>query len=228
MVWNIELQRIVTLFASVLLLGGLLGGCASDGPRTYLTWYPASDAPVRPHASATLHPIRPVQQKAALDCPPAHSKPAWYTASALPPLTTPHAPAAAIYAGAPTFAWPITGPVILDYGTSSNGQRNDGINIAAPYGTPIRASAAGTITYAGNELRGYGNLILIKHDDGYVTAYAHAQRIVVSRGDTVLKGQIIAYAGDSGDVTSPQLHFEIRRGVQPVNPHTLLLASRSS
>src|SRR6185295_15962501 len=149
MVWNIELQRLVTLFASVLLVGVLLGGCASDGPRTHLTWYPASDAPVRPHATATLHPIRPVQQTATLDCPPVRTKPAWYTASALPPLSTPHAQATSIYTGAPTFAWPITGPVILDYGTSRNGQRNDGINIAAPYGTPIRASAAGTITYAG-------------------------------------------------------------------------------
>jgi murein DD-endopeptidase MepM/ murein hydrolase activator NlpD len=115
--------------------------------------------------------------------------------------------------------------VISDFGTESNGERNDGINIAAQPGTPIRAAAAGTISYAGNELRGYGNLILIKHDDGYVTAYAHAERITVQRGDTVTKGEIIAYAGSTGDVTSPQLHFEIRHGVQPVNPRSLLMAS---
>jgi murein DD-endopeptidase MepM/ murein hydrolase activator NlpD len=125
----------------------------------------------------------------------------------------------------PTFVWPLTGRVISDFGTESNGERNDGINIAAQPGTPIRAAAAGTISYAGNELRGYGNLILIKHDDGYVTAYAHAERITVQRGDTVTKGQIIAYAGSTGDVTSPQLHFEIRHGVQPVNPRSLLVAS---
>ncbi|MGZ5939746.1 MAG: murein hydrolase activator EnvC family protein, partial [Rhizomicrobium sp.] len=123
---------------------------------------------------------------------------------------------------------PVAGRVISDFGTNGSGQRNDGINIAAPLGTPIRAAASGTISYAGNELRGYGNLILIKHDDGYVTAYAHAERIVVNRGDTVTKGQIIAYAGSTGDVTSPQLHFEIRHGVQPVNPRTMLMASNAS
>jgi len=111
---------------------------------------------------------------------------------------------------------------------NGNGQRNDGINIAAPLGTPIRAAASGTISYAGNELKGYGNLILIKHDDGYVTAYAHAESIVVNRGDTVTKGQIIGYAGTTGDVTTPQLHFEIRHGVQPVNPRTMLMASNAS
>jgi len=122
----------------------------------------------------------------------------------------------------------MSGRVISDFGVSGSGQRNDGINIAAPLGTPIRAAAAGTVSYAGNELKGYGNLILIKHDNGYVTAYAHAESIVVNLGDTVAKGQIIAYAGTTGDVSTPQLHFEIRHGVQPLNPRSMLLASNAS
>jgi murein DD-endopeptidase MepM/ murein hydrolase activator NlpD len=125
------------------------------------------------------------------------------------------------------FEWPVAGHVIAAFGSYGNGERNDGINIAANLGEPIHAAAAGTVTYAGNELKGYGNLVLIRHDDGYVTAYAHAQNISVNRGDRVEKGQIIGTAGETGDVTSPQLHFEIRRGVQPVDPKPLLMASSS-
>ncbi|MBN9554670.1 MAG: M23 family metallopeptidase [Alphaproteobacteria bacterium] len=128
---------------------------------------------------------------------------------------------------APSFVWPVSGPVISDFGGPANGERNDGINIATAMDTPIHAAASGTITYAGNELKDYGNLVLIKHQDGYVTAYAHADRLVVSRGDVVSRGQIIGYAGRSGDVSSPQLHFEIRRDTQPVNPKPLLMARSS-
>jgi murein DD-endopeptidase MepM/ murein hydrolase activator NlpD len=126
------------------------------------------------------------------------------------------------------FIWPLNGAVISTFGSFGNGERNDGINIAAKMGEPIHASAGGTVTYAGNELKGYGNLILIRHDDGYVTAYAHAQSIGVHRGDHVDKGQVIGLAGATGDVDSPQLHFEIRRGVDPVDPKPLLMADRAS
>jgi murein DD-endopeptidase MepM/ murein hydrolase activator NlpD len=125
------------------------------------------------------------------------------------------------------FEWPVAGHIISAFGTYGTGERNDGINIAATLGEPIHAAAAGTVTYAGNELKGYGNLVLIRHDDGYVTAYAHAQSISVNRGDRVEKGQVIGLAGATGDVASPQLHFEIRRGVQPVDPKPLLMASSS-
>ncbi len=127
--------------------------------------------------------------------------------------------------GGGRFVWPVVGRVILPFGGGGNGERNDGINIAAAAGTPIHAAAAGTVTYAGNELKGYGNLVLIQHDDGYVTAYAHAESISVERGDRVGKGQVIGLAGATGDVDRPQLHFEIRKGVQPINPR-LLLASK--
>ena len=128
---------------------------------------------------------------------------------------------------APVFVWPVAGNVISNFGAIGNGERNDGINIATPMDTPIHAAAGGTVTYSGNELKNYGNLVLIKHEDGYVTAYAHADKLLVSRGDTVTKGQVIGYSGSSGDVTSPQLHFEIRHDTQPVNPK-LLLVARSS
>jgi murein DD-endopeptidase MepM/ murein hydrolase activator NlpD len=122
------------------------------------------------------------------------------------------------------FIWPVSGTVIDNFGAISGGEKNDGINIAAATGTPIRAAQSGTISYAGNELRNYGNLILIKHDDGYITAYAHADRISVSKGQHVEQGEVIGYAGSSGDVTRPQLHFEIRRDSRPVDPRLFLAA----
>ena len=125
------------------------------------------------------------------------------------------------YSGPLHFIWPVAGHVISSFGETANGGRNDGINISATVGEPIRAAAAGNVIYAGNELKGYGNLVLIRHEDGYVTAYAHAERIAVVRGTHVKKGEVIGYAGSTGDVTRPQLHFEIRRGVRPVDPKPL-------
>ncbi len=141
---------------------------------------------------------------------------------------TQSAPVAPESYGSVHFGWPVEGPVISAFGSSSNGERNDGINIAVKSGEPIHAAAAGTVTYSGNELKGYGNLVLIRHDDGYVTAYAHADSITVNRGDRVEKGQVIGYAGSTGDVDRPQLHFEIRHGVEPVDPKPLLTADRTS
>ncbi|MEI9997199.1 MAG: M23 family metallopeptidase [Rhizomicrobium sp.] len=225
------------LAAAVLLSAGLLSGCVADSPRTQLDWYPASDHHAPRSRIATAAPPAPRRvhrapvQRVALDCPVPKAKPnstpAWYNAAnnpapAVQPVT--YAPPA----GALAFGWPLAGTVVADYGSNVSGERNAGIDIAAPVGTPIHAAASGQISYAGNELRGYGNLVLIKHDDGYVTAYAHADRITVNRGDHVEKGQVIGYSGQTGDVTSPQLHFEIRKGVQPVNPRSLLAASRAS
>lgn len=124
------------------------------------------------------------------------------------------------------FLWPVKGSVISPYGASANGERNDGINIAVPDGVPVLAADAGTVSYVGNELKGYGNLVLIRHDNGYVTAYAHTGQITVTRSQHVARGEIIAYAGETGDVSEPQLHFEIRRGTTPVDPKPLLIASR--
>jgi murein DD-endopeptidase MepM/ murein hydrolase activator NlpD len=118
----------------------------------------------------------------------------------------------------PTFRWPVRGKVITGYGAKTNGKSNDGINLAVPEGTPVKAAEDGVVAYSGNELKGYGNLVLVRHSNGYVTAYAHASELLVKRGDTIKRGQIIAKSGQSGEVGSPQLHFEIRKGSQPVDP----------
>jgi murein DD-endopeptidase MepM/ murein hydrolase activator NlpD len=116
----------------------------------------------------------------------------------------------------PTFRWPVRGKVITSYGAKTNGKSNDGINLAVPEGTPVKAAEDGVVAYSGNELKGYGNLVLVRHSNGYVTAYAHASELMVKRGDTIKRGQIIAKSGQSGEVGSPQLHFEIRKGSSPV------------
>ena len=118
----------------------------------------------------------------------------------------------------PTFRWPVRGKVITGYGAKTNGKANDGINLAVPEGTPIKAAEDGVVAYSGNELKGYGNLVLVRHSNGYVTAYAHASELLVKRGDAIKRGQVIAKSGQSGEVGSPQLHFEIRKGSQPVDP----------
>jgi murein DD-endopeptidase MepM/ murein hydrolase activator NlpD len=125
-------------------------------------------------------------------------------------------------AGAGTFRWPVRGRVIATFGPKPNGLQNDGINLAVPEGTPVKAADDGVVAYAGNELKGYGNLVLVRHSNGFVTAYAHASEILVKRGETVKRGQVIAKSGQTGNVTSPQLHFEIRKGATPVDPSQYL------
>lgn len=116
-----------------------------------------------------------------------------------------------------TFAWPVKGQIVSDFGSG-----NDGINIAGPAGTAVKAADAGTVAYAGNELKGYGHLILIKHPGGWITAYAHNRKLLVKKNDSVKKGQKIAEMGDTGHVKTPQLHFEIRYKAKVVNPRTYL------
>ncbi len=113
----------------------------------------------------------------------------------------------------PEFRWPARGRIIQGF---RNG--NEGINIAVPEGTSVKAAEAGVVAYAGSELKGYGNLVLIKHPNGYVSAYAHNGDVSVKRGETVKRGQTIARSGQSGNVSSPQLHFELRKGSTPVDP----------
>jgi murein DD-endopeptidase MepM/ murein hydrolase activator NlpD len=120
------------------------------------------------------------------------------------------------------FSWPLNGRVLAGYGAVTGGGHNDGINIAAPRGTPIVAMEGGTVAYAGNELRGYGNLILIKHAEGWISAYGHCDELLVKKGDQVHRGTVIAKVGATGNVNEPQLHFELRRGKQPVDPRRFL------
>src|SRR6266511_1585446 len=122
----------------------------------------------------------------------------------------------------PKFRWPANGRVIAGYGATPNGQQNDGINISLPENTPVKAAEDGVVAYAGNELKGYGNLVLVRHPNGYVTAYAHTKELLVKRGDQVKRGQPIARSGQTGNVTAPQLHFEIRKGASPLDPMRFL------
>jgi murein DD-endopeptidase MepM/ murein hydrolase activator NlpD len=124
--------------------------------------------------------------------------------------------------------WPVKGKIISDYGAKPNGLKNEGINIAVPEGTGVRAAESGVVAYAGNELKGYGNLVLIRHEGGWVTAYAHAKELFVKRGDIVKRGDVIAKAGQTGSVSSPQLHFEVRKGATAMDPLKFLASTTAS
>ena len=114
------------------------------------------------------------------------------------------------------------------YGVAAGGAHNDGINIAAPKGAPVAAIDGGVVAYAGNELRGYGNLVLVKHPSGWISAYAHCEELLVKKGDKVSPGQTIARVGATGGVTEPQLHFELRRGKKAVDPREFLTPAPSA
>ena len=117
-----------------------------------------------------------------------------------------------------TFIWPARGEIISRFGKNQDGQKNDGIDLSVPEGTPVLASASGEVIYASNGLADYGNLILIRHSNGFVSAYAHNQQLLVQRGERVRQGQVIGKAGKTGSVKTPQLHFELRNGKTPVDP----------
>jgi murein DD-endopeptidase MepM/ murein hydrolase activator NlpD len=120
------------------------------------------------------------------------------------------------------FKMPVDGKIISSYGPKSGGLHNDGINIAAPLGAPIVSGQSGVVAYTGDGIEGYGNLILIRHDKGYMSAYAHLDRIAVKRGDILKQGQKIGTVGQTGNVDRPQLHFEIRKGAKALNPKVYL------
>lgn len=120
------------------------------------------------------------------------------------------------------FESPVEGNIVSGYGPKNNGLHNDGINIAAPRGTPVRSAENGVVVYVGNDLKGSGNLILVRHDDGWMSAYAHLDKAVIKRGDVINRGQEIGTVGDTGFVDSPQLHFELRRGTKALNPQVYL------
>ena len=129
-----------------------------------------------------------------------------------------------IHDSTPSFRWPVRGRIIEHFGPKGNGQQNDGINLAVPEGTPVKAAEDGVVAYAGNELKGYGNLLLVRHANGYVTAYAHSKELLVKRGEEVKRGQVVAKSGQTGNVDTPQLHFEVRKGQSPLNPIPMLKA----
>lgn len=173
---------------------------------------PIASAPTAapPPSSAAAEPPAAIGDQARLDA-----------AEPREAVTTPPPPRAGR-----NFYWPLKGTILSDFGSKPGGLHNDGINISAQRGTPIRASENGVVVYAGNELRGFGNLLLVRHAGGWMTAYGHADELLVGRGDQVKRGQIIARVGSTGNVNAPQLHFEIRRGSRAVNPTDFLDQSR--
>ena len=163
---------------------------------------------------AKLDPPKTTPKKGAVDPTPTGNVRGAGTPAAAP-LTGEQADASGV---APEFRWPARGRIIQ--GFKSGG--NDGINISVPEGTSVRAAENGTVAYAGSELKGYGNLVLIRHPNGFVSAYANNGELNVKRGDVVKRGQVIAKSGQSGNVSSPQLHFELRKGSTPVDPTSYL------
>ncbi len=173
-------------------------------------------AAIAPSPSPSAAPPAPPPANDPIPQPP----PAQAVQQNASPAAVPPEPAAVSGHG---FMWPVKGEVVLEFGPQPNkGQNNDGINIAAARGTPVRAAENGVVAYVGNELKGFGNLILIKHRDGWMTAYAHNEGVAVHRGEQVKRGQQIAAVGSTGSVTSPQLHFEIRHGTEAVDPTDVL------
>jgi murein DD-endopeptidase MepM/ murein hydrolase activator NlpD len=168
-----------------------------------------SALPVPPAATLTPTPGKGSAKQPEVDPTP--------TAS-LAPASTAAAPTDEKPAINPEFRWPVRGRVIQAFKSGAN----DGINIAVPEGTSVKAAENGTVVYAGSELKGYGNLVLIRHPNGFTTAYANNGEISVKRGDQVKRGQIIAKSGQSGNVASPQLHFELRKGSTPIDPSSYL------
>ncbi len=213
----------------------------------------APPAQVASASGAPLAPILPDSTKALSEPRAAESvKPVAPVAGAPEPIKVPARPASPVIeastgSSAPTagrnlvapdvglpsrdgrsFQWPLRGQIVSEFGAKTGGLHNDGINIAATQGAAVRASEAGVVVYAGNEVRGFGNLLLIRHADGWMTAYAHVDEMLVKRDEQVRRGQTIAKVGRTGNVTTPQLHFEIRRGTRSVNPREFLQPETAS
>lgn len=196
---------------------------------------PPSSAPPMPSAGQPA-PLPEVTVPAAPGAPPVTAETApsapsvpnpQIAAAPLPPPSAVPEPAPEREAVMPprsgrTFSWPVRGRILSNFGPKADGLHNDGINIAARAGAPVIAAENGVVVYAGSELRGFGNLLLVRHADGWITAYAHLDKALVKKGQKVTRGQAIGTVGTSGGVSQPQLHFEIRRGTQAVDPAKFL------
>lgn len=187
---------------------------------------PVPDEPART-AAVTTQPVRPFPQPAV--SPPA-AAPATGRPRPLPTKPSAQAPvetaAVPVYIPPPKrsgrFVLPVRGKIISSFGPKQRGLHNDGINIAAPRGAPVRAAENGIVVYSGNELAGFGNMVLLRHADGYMTAYGHNERLLVKKGQKISRGEVIGRVGSTGNVSTPQLHFEIRKGKNAVDPTRFL------
>jgi murein DD-endopeptidase MepM/ murein hydrolase activator NlpD len=185
-------------------------------PVSAPTSAPAASLPTAvktPPVAPSSPSIKPSSPRPAAT-PPAKEKP-------VSPKPAPK-PATEASAGPRGFIWPVSGDLLKDYGAGDDGLRNDGVNIGVPRGTKVKAAADGEVVYAGSELVGFGNLILIRHAGGWVSAYAHSETVLVKEGEMVRQGEAIAEAGATGNASVPQVHFELRKGREPVNPNNHL------
>ncbi len=175
----------------------------------------AAPAPQPAAAPATLQQATTAPAPAA---PAATTQQQPTQVAAAPAAPQPAATSEPAMSGSDKFRWPVSGRVLVDFASS----RGTGINIEAPEGTPVTAAENGTVIYVGSGVEGYGNLVLIRHANGYVSAYAHLSSMNVAKGAVVSRGETIGAAGKTGSVTQSQLHFELRKGATPVDPMPLL------
>lgn len=201
---GVEAETLAPPPAAVVPHAGNGNGTASSGTAPVL---PANRQP----APVTPAPAAPTPPAATQPAP----TPAPQVATATPLAKPDEAPPPRTAA---RFLWPLRGEIISTYGAKPGGLRNDGINIAASQGTTVAAAEAGIVAYAGNQLKSFGNLVLIRHDGGWVTVYAHLADIGVQQGQRVTRGQSIGTVGQTGNVRFPQLHFAVRKGDQVVDP----------
>lgn len=211
---------------TVLRIPGVAGAAlaenqavTSPSPGSSVTLTPPQTAPVTSDQAPLV--TGPAAQPTILNSQPAASeekKVAALDTQSRSDASSIGTPASGSVGDAGKLRWPVKGRIITAFGARTDGTHNDGINISVPIGTDIHAAESGVVAYAGSELKGYGNLVLLRHDNGWVTAYAHADELHVKRGDKVTRGQVIGKAGKTGQVDRPQLHFEVRHGQKPVDP----------
>src|SRR5262245_34894849 len=215
---NIEPTATLKIGDRIVIPGGSSATAGKSAPNSASKTVPKTAQPLAAPSNAKAATPKATPAKAT----PAPKPESSQQAAVVTPSEEMPTPVVAKSDGTPSFRWPVKGRVIAGFGPKPNGQQNDGINLAVPEGTPIKAAEDGVVAYAGNELKGYGNLVLIRHANGYVTAYAHAKELLVKRGDQIKRGQVIANSGQTGNVDTPQLHFEVRKGPAPLDPMPLL------
>ena len=205
-----------------IVIPGRADQLAKMGPTQVASAEPAAIAPVATSPAAIAPVTRPANELATLQPtvkPLAPAKQPEVVQQASVPAAQPVPPKAEpVMSGSDKFRWPISGRVITDFANS----KGTGINIEAPEGAAVRSAEGGQVIYAGSGVEGYGNLILIRHPNGYVSAYAHLKDMNVAKGTVVSRGDNIGTAGKTGSVSKPQLHFELRKGATPVDPIPLL------
>ncbi len=174
--------------------------------------------PGQPQVLGTMPANTPVTSGVPVNAPVQPAREPLLNSSGATTTTTTTTTSSTIDQGTGDYGWPLRGRLISGFGAKADGQSNDGLNIAAPLGTSVYASKDGTVAYAGNELRSFGNMVLVRHPGGMFTVYAHLDQIYVTKEAPITKGQVVGTVGQSGGVSEPQLHFEVRRGSNPQDP----------